>query len=574
MPDGGKRTAGRGRWKADGGGWPGCSGRMLLSGVFGLALVGAMGWVVRTASAPQIMHAAAAASSGVFQTADNCMACHNGLTTAFGEDVSFGSAWRASMMANSARDPYWQASVRREVIDHPQAAEQIEDECSVCHMPMSRTAEAAAGRHGRVFAHLPDAPQSSPEAALAADGVSCTVCHQITPEGLGTPMSFTGGFVIDTKAPPEQRPLFGPYPVEPGRSRIMHSATGFRPVESQHVRQSELCATCHTLYTTPRGLNGEALGRLPEQTPYQEWQHSAYRGQRSCQSCHMPVIEGDLRIASVLGEPRTGAARHDFRGGNFFMLRMLNRYRDDLAVRALPQELESAARLAVRHLQTEAARLTVRARSVEGSWLPIEVDVENLTGHKLPTAYPSRRVWIHLVVRDGGGRALFESGAVAPSGVIRGNGNDADSLAFEPHHTRITDADQVQIYESVMADTGGRVTTGLISAVRYVKDNRLLPRGFEKQNAPADIAVIGGAAQDPDFEAPSDRVHYDVNLGNAAGPFHVEAVLRYQPIGFRWADNLRRYDATEPERFLRYFDSMSGSSSEVLARAEITVDAQ
>ncbi|HUG43948.1 MAG TPA: c-type cytochrome [Acidobacteriota bacterium] len=61
-----------------------------------------------------------------------CMACHNGLTDASGQDVSFGFDWRATMMANSARDPYWHAAVRREAIDHPLAAEAIENECAAC----------------------------------------------------------------------------------------------------------------------------------------------------------------------------------------------------------------------------------------------------------------------------------------------------------------------------------------------------------------------------------------------------------------------------------------------------------
>jgi hypothetical protein len=55
----------------------------------------------------------------------------------------------------------------------------------------------------------------------------------------------------------------------------------------------------------------------------------------------MPVVETPTPIASVLGEPRAGFARHEFRGGNFFMLRMLNRYRDELGVEALPQELDA-----------------------------------------------------------------------------------------------------------------------------------------------------------------------------------------------------------------------------------------
>ena len=62
--------------------------------------------------------ARSAPSAVAFQTSDRCIACHNGLTTASGEDVSIGFDWRATIMANSSRDPYWQASVRRETIDH------------------------------------------------------------------------------------------------------------------------------------------------------------------------------------------------------------------------------------------------------------------------------------------------------------------------------------------------------------------------------------------------------------------------------------------------------------------------
>src|SRR5262245_65282045 len=54
----------------------------------------------------------------LFQPSDRCFACHNGLSTSAGEDISIGFAWRPSMMANSARDPYWQAGVRRETVDH------------------------------------------------------------------------------------------------------------------------------------------------------------------------------------------------------------------------------------------------------------------------------------------------------------------------------------------------------------------------------------------------------------------------------------------------------------------------
>ncbi|HEX6493876.1 MAG TPA: hypothetical protein VF018_00240, partial [Acidobacteriaceae bacterium] len=72
-----------------------------------------------------------------FRTSDRCVACHNGLKTKAGEDISIGFAWRASVMANSSRDPYWQSSVRRESIDHPGSQAAIEDDCSTCHMPLT-----------------------------------------------------------------------------------------------------------------------------------------------------------------------------------------------------------------------------------------------------------------------------------------------------------------------------------------------------------------------------------------------------------------------------------------------------
>ena len=196
--------------------------------------------------------------------------------------------------------------------------------------------------------------------------------------------------------------------------------------------------------------------------------------------------------------------------------------------------------------------------------------MQNLSGHKLPTAYPSRRAWLHVVVKDRDGRTVFESGALNPDGSIQGNDNDADPTRFEPHYREITSSDQVEIYEPILKDSAGRVTTGLLSAVGYLKDNRLLPSGFRKDTAEKDIAVVGEAADDPDFTDAGSLVRYSVALADAQGPFRVEAELWYQPVGFRWAHNLGTYDAPEPRRFVSYYDSMASSTAVVLARAEAT----
>jgi hypothetical protein len=178
----------------------------------------------------------------------------------------------------------------------------------------------------------------------------------------------------------------------------------------------------------------------------------------------------------------------------------------------------------------------------------------------VPTAYPARGAWLHVVVRDGNGGVAFESGALNRDGSIVGNDNDADASKFEPHYAEITAADQVQIYEAILVDSNGRVTTGLLTATHYLKDNRLLPRGFEKQTAQADIAVHGSHRRCELYGSRRPRC-LRRPFGGASGPFTVDAELLYQPIGFRWPNNLKRYAAAEPRRFTSYYDSMSTASA-------------
>jgi hypothetical protein len=510
----------------------------------------------------------------LFAHSDTCVACHNNLLTPAGEDVSIGASWRSTMMANSARDPYWQASVRRETIDHPTHQAAIQEECAACHMPMAHRQTWAAGGQPGVFAHLPVAGRGG-EAAhrLAADGVSCTVCHQIARDGLGTPASYNGNFVLAAPRPNGVRDILGPFTVDAGRRTIMRSVTGFEQVEAPHIRDSELCATCHTLVTKAYGPNGDVVGSLPEQMNYQEWRHSAFAAEgRSCQSCHMPRAPGPIRVSSVLGEPRDGLARHVLVGGNAFMIRLLSRYRRELGVEATPGELEATARATERQLQQDTATVTLGPARRGFASLAFDVAVRNLSGHKFPTGYPARRTWLHVRVRDEAGRTVFESGAVDPMGRITGNDADQDDAAFEPHYDLVTTAGQVQIWETVLGDTAGRPTTGLLTAVRYLKDNRLLPRGFDKATAAADIAVHGSARDDGNFTSEGDRVTYDVRVEGAPGPLTIDVTLRYQPIAYRWAANLERYDAREPKAFLTYYTALAGSSSTIVATATTRVD--
>jgi mono/diheme cytochrome c family protein len=508
-----------------------------------------------------------------FRSSDRCIACHVGMTTSAGEPYSIGFDWRASLMANSSRDPYWQGSIRRETMDHPEAKQHIENECSFCHMPGIRLQDRDAKTDTNVFARFPFKKtdgKTTQLQRLAQDGVTCSVCHQIEKKGLGTDATFNGNVVISEAVREDERPEYGPYDPLHGHQTLMHSSTaGYLPVHSDHIRGAALCGSCHTLYTEPIVAGGAKLPRFPEQMPYQEWQHSDFEKKQTCQQCHMPEVKGPTPVTALYGPLRDGARRHVFVGANFVIEGMLSDHRDDLAVEALPEELTAAQQGTKDFLQTQAAKVTIQSVHATTDKIAIEVLVQNLSGHKLPTAFPSRRAWLHFVVKDASGKVIFESGKLRENGSIVGNANDDDPKKFEPHYREITTPDQVEIYEPILADAQGRVTTGILSAARYAKDNRLLPAGFDKSTASKDIKVVGEALSDPGFTDRGSQVRYVVPTGSAAGTLTIVAELWYQPIGYRWAHNLAPYKASEPQRMVKYFEGTAQTSAIVLAKAEV-----
>ena len=72
----------------------------------------------------------------LFAASGECVQCHGHDTLGIastdpkGVDVNVVDSWKASMMANSARDPFWRAKVRHEVILNPELQELIEDKCT------------------------------------------------------------------------------------------------------------------------------------------------------------------------------------------------------------------------------------------------------------------------------------------------------------------------------------------------------------------------------------------------------------------------------------------------------------
>jgi len=509
-----------------------------------------------------------ASRNDLFSASGACTVCHMRMTDEAGKDVSIDSHWRASIKAQAARDPYFLASVRAEVEELPDQRSVIEDSCATCHMPMADYTEAAAGRSGAILDDgFLDPNHELHE--LALDGVSCTLCHQIRSGNLGASAN-SGGYVIDTQTKPGEREIFGPFAVEEVQAQIMQGASGFIPVQSTHVAQSELCATCHTLYTPIFDAAGKVVGEFPEQVPYLEWFYSDYRQGPTCQGCHMPEAQGGVKVSVTSPNLRSPFAQHTFWGGNAYILGMLQAFGEELELTASEAQLETARQGTLALLQSATATIAIENLVSGGSTISADVRLENLAGHKFPTAFPSRRAWLHVTVTDAAGAIVFESGGVAAGGAITGNDNDADPAAYEQHYQTINRPEQVQIYEAILQTPEGQVTTHVLRAGAYLKDNRLLPSGFEKAAPYADIRVYGGAFEDESFLGGGDIVTYIMPVGGGAGPYTVTAELLFQTIGFRWAENLREYSGAEIDRFLQYYSTVPNTPVVIASASQQT----
>ena len=287
------------------------------------------------------------------------------------------------------------------MIDHPTAATLIQDECTICHMPMMRYESKLAGGEGEAVRAPPAGPGQARPTALADDGVSCTVCHQITGQsGQRARVSSAASRSTRRRAPGE-RHEYGPYRDRHGpHDDHADRRRTFQPTEGKHIHSSELCATCHTLFTKALDAAGQGDRRTARAGSLSGMAAQRLQGQRraaspaTCRWCRR-----------TCRSPRCSASRAPgfrgtrFVGGNFFMQRLLNRYRDDLGIAALPAEMDAAANRTIAHLQIGGRQdRDYRPGSFATGRVEAEISVENLGGHKLPTAIP---VAPRVAARDG-----------------------------------------------------------------------------------------------------------------------------------------------------------------------------
>ncbi|MFQ5448669.1 MAG: T9SS type A sorting domain-containing protein, partial [Saprospiraceae bacterium] len=437
------------------------------------------------------------------------------------------------------------AKVSHETLIYPQHKEAIEDVCTACHAPLGHFNAKYLGATHYSIAEMVAGP-------LALDGVSCLSCHKQLAEGLGE--AFSGTLHFDTF-----NVAYGPY-VNPLVSPML-TETGYKPTYSPHIGDAGLCAGCHTLITETLGYDGTPTGdKFVEQATYHEWLNSVYRDSVSCQNCHMPDL-GKFPVYLVTGaqtEPRSPFSQHEFVGGNVTMLKLLRNNVESLNLKASASQFDEVIAKTEDLLQNHTLDLGIELLERTADTAYFALTLTNKAGHKFPSGYPARRAFIEFAMVTESGDTLFISGKTDENFEVYGQ-----NASYEPHYQTITSEEQVQIYELVMADVNGNVTTVLERAKYPLKDNRLPPLGFSTTHPAYDTTIIAGAAfSDDNFNkenstegSGTDVVFYNIPLNGNSELLSASARVFYQSTPPKWMVEMFAQNTPEIDLFRDLFDA-------------------
>ena len=488
--------------------------------------------------------------NSLFAGSGKCAGCHGydplGVTSVDtnGLDVNLVSDWRSSMMANSAKDPFWLAKVSHEVQVNPGHQTELEHTCTKCHAPQGHF---NAIHEGASHYSLSDLKTDT----IGLDGVSCSSCHQQDPSKQG--MSFSGNLKYDTT-----KTVYGPY--SNPFSSPMANLVGFNPVHDVRVLSSKACADCHSLVVQTADLSGNYTGNnFVEQATYHEWLNSSYSDnnnleRKTCQECHLPKAKGDVILATdyAFVGGRSPFGKHHLVGGNSFMLNLLKENMDSLGIQATSIQFDSTIDRTNKYLRQQTLNLTLTETNIQNDTAYYNLNLENLAGHKFPSGYPSRRAFIQFIVQKDNGDTLFKSGLWNSNyELINYDSN------YEPHYDIIDEENKVQVYEMVFADVNGNKTTILERGDSYLKDNRLVPKGFLTSHSSYDTTKLTGLVlSDPNFNynglgegSGTDEIEYRVKLSGYTGDLNVIAKVFYQPVPPEWMQEMFSVSTYEIDRF-------------------------
>ncbi len=311
----------------------------MIKSAMGIVLTGLL-WI------PGTVQAATPAPSALpkvnakgYTSSEVCGKCH--------EDIH--RTWKNSLHAMSLSDPVFDAAYWEAIKLSKGAAKPL---CLRCHAPTTRVTK--------------DYDQRLP---ITEEGITCDFCHTIV---AAEPLKASEPFTL--------RPGLTKWgPLREAESPV-HKVR-FSPLHAT----AELCGGCHE-YLAKSGA--ELMGT------YSEWRAGPYARQGvQCQSCHMPVGEGQV-VRPDIKESARPINLHNIQGGHS------------------PEQIRKAARVEVR----DVVRTETGYR--------VTVTVENVgSGHMIPTGIPTRQ--LELVVQLRRGQAvLAEQEVVFRKVVVDAEGNE------------------------------------------------------------------------------------------------------------------------------------------------------
>ena len=363
------------------------------------------------------------------------------------------------MHSNAFKDPVFQALW---AIGEKATKGEVRNHCGGCHTPIgiaSGTVEfhPEKGEHGEFTA---------PE--VAAQGVSCDVCHTISDTNLHKTAVLEHGNASFVMSPGSKK-----------RASLKEAKSPYHQTEySDHHTKSEFCGNCHNIF--------HPTNNFPIERTYDEWKYSVYaQNDIQCQDCHMVPVEVATQVADQmlppekikdhglggfagLGGPyREVVHDHGFVGGNAVI------------TAALQGEKSDNYQESIKRLQS-VATLDLKLQELSGPLHKLKVKVTNKrAGHHLPTSLTEvRQVWLEVVVTDDQGRELMRSGTLDDHNEL-----PADTVIFNAH----------------AVDRNGQDTHFPWEIARFVDVNTIPPKGYKYGkyafNVPEDAKSVNVVAK-------------------------------------------------------------------------------
>jgi hypothetical protein len=508
-------------------------------------------------------------------TSQSCAFCHGG----YDEHAEPYRHWKASMMAQSGRDPVFHAALAIANQDAAFAG----DMCLRCHTP-------SGWLNGRS-----EPPDGTGLITEDFDGVNCTICHRMV-----DPVYVPG------VSPAEDWDVLGllaqvPQDTHSAQMVVDHYDRRRGPfqltdmfyhqwLQSPFHTDSRMCATCHDVSnplfertsggtyvlgpTNAAHPTGRATDMFPVERTYSEWSQSAFAigpidmngrfgGNKlevsSCQDCHMPDTSGFGARESLGAAYRDDLPTHQFHGANSWVLRaVLEQYGE---ASGLNEDLVSGAEARTLDLMQRAADLELgRALSADPASAPLLVRVVNQTGHKLPTGYPEgRRMWLNVRFYDASNALLAERGAY-----------DASEATLDASETKVYEG-KLGLDATMAALTGKPQGPGFHFALNntWFFDNRIPPRGFTNAGFESvQAAPVAYTYQDGQYW---DNSTFDV----PPGATRAEVALYHQTTTREYIEFLRDQNTTNDAGVTAYnlWQTLGKSEPVLMAMTEIDLNA-